>query len=62
LELKQEPPDPSAHDKLLLLRRDDLIRFFKYSPYHIEVQVGLKRKAKMGSQAADELEESEEDR
>jgi len=26
IELKHEPPEPTAHDKLLLLRRDDLIR------------------------------------
>eukprot|EP00775_Hariotina_reticulata_P003696 gene3696-3956_t len=62
LELKQEPPDPSAHDKLLLLRRDDLIRFFKYSPYHIEVTAGSsKRKAKPG-QAGGGLEDAEQDR
>jgi hypothetical protein len=35
LELPHDPPTADAHDQLLLLRRVDLLRFYKASPYHI---------------------------
>lgn len=38
LELRHELPELSAQDKLLLIRRGDLHRSYKRSPYHIEAR------------------------
>jgi hypothetical protein len=35
LELPHDPPTADAHDQLLLLRRQDLLKFYQASPYHI---------------------------
>ncbi|KAF8063739.1 NLP3 [Scenedesmus sp. PABB004] len=35
IELHCEPPEPTPHDRLLLLRRADLLRSYRASPYHL---------------------------
>ena len=58
VELKSDPPEPTVHDKLLLMRRTDLKRYYKTSPYYIEAKAdtvaGAKRSAAAGG--LDEIE------
>jgi hypothetical protein len=35
VELPHDPPAADAHDQLLLLRRADLLKYYRASPYHI---------------------------
>eukprot|EP00879_Flechtneria_rotunda_P012032 GHRR01012566.1.p1 GENE.GHRR01012566.1~~GHRR01012566.1.p1 ORF type:complete len:211 (+),score=73.31 GHRR01012566.1:1179-1811(+) len=55
LELHHDPPEPSAHDQLLLLRRADLLGYYKNSPYYIQPKPDKAAKANVGD-GVDEVE------
>lgn len=45
LELPHDPPRADDHDQLLLLRRSDLLKFYRASPYHIGGQLTAGKQA-----------------
>lgn len=56
VELQQDPPEPTAHDRLLLLRRGDLLRYYKSSPYYIDTANQPKAAAAVAGGSIDEVE------
>lgn len=55
IELKIEPPEPTPQDKLLLLRRTDIKRYYKSSPYYLEATDAAAAQ-KRNAAGADEVE------
>jgi hypothetical protein len=45
LDLPHDPPTADAHDQLLLLRRTDLWKHYRASPYHIGDSLTAKKQA-----------------
>ncbi|WIA34598.1 hypothetical protein OEZ86_012918 [Tetradesmus obliquus] len=55
VELPHDPPELTAHDKLLGLRRTDLLRYYRASPYFLDLSQQPQGKAAKGS-SIDEVE------
>ncbi|KAF6250386.1 hypothetical protein COO60DRAFT_859797 [Scenedesmus sp. NREL 46B-D3] len=56
VELPHDPPELTAHDKLLGLRRADLLRYYRTSPYFLRLSQPLQEKAAKDGGSTDEVE------